>query len=100
MRLPGQGSGRDTPDALRVELLHEMAASLAGASLRVERALAALTAATPVEREARLDAAGEAAWFLVVQREACGLRDGERVLDLLGVPGEVRLRMGVRRRPG
>ena len=41
-----------------------------------------------------MDRAGQALWALVVQREACGLRDVESVLREYGVPREVYLRMG------
>jgi hypothetical protein len=41
-----------------------------------------------------LSAAGEALWYYVIQREVCGLRDSEAVMRQLGVPREVRLRMG------
>jgi hypothetical protein len=95
MRLPG-----DPPDALKIELLQEMAASLGHAGRRVERALEALATSPPDEREERVQQAGELLWYYVVQREACGLRDTEDLLDRLGVPGEVRLRMGHRMRAG
>jgi hypothetical protein len=35
----------------------------------------------------------------VIQREVCGLRDSEAVMRHLGVPREVRLRMGYAPRP-
>jgi hypothetical protein len=44
--------------------------------------------------------AGEALWYFVVQREACGLRDADSVVRQMGVPREVRLRMGPARPPG
>jgi hypothetical protein len=47
-----------------------------------------------LERKRLVAAAGEALWYYVVQREACGLRDTERVLRKYRVPREVRLRMG------
>ena len=59
-----------------------------------------LGAAEPgaAEREDALAAAGEALWYYVVQREACGLRDVGTVLREFGVPREVYLRMGMRRK--
>ena len=77
---------------------------------RLSRALDALLefdAARPAElhtadrdqRETLVAAAGEALWYYVVQREVCGLRDAEAVMRDLRVPREVRLRMGVIRRP-
>jgi len=92
-------------DAVDAEIAQEMASSLQRASGRLDAALSALAAcgapATPAaaaERDALVAAAGEAVWYYVVQREACGMRDSEAVLRELGVPREVQLRMGVRRR--
>ena len=44
-----------------------------------------------------IDAVGKALWYLVVQREACGLRNTEAMLTEYRVPPAVRLRMGVAR---
>ena len=38
--------------------------------------------------------AGQALWMLVVQREACGLRDSRTVMRDYNVPGEVQQCMG------
>jgi hypothetical protein len=55
--------------------------------------------APPALRRERRDAlvaeAGHVLWCFIVQREACGLRDSARVMRDYGVPGEVRLRMGI-----
>jgi hypothetical protein len=90
MRLPG-----NPPDPLRYELMQEMAASLGRAGRRLERALAALAAGC--EGDDRLAEAAEALWYLVVQREACGMRNTEELMRELSVPVEVQLRMGPRR---
>lgn len=91
------------------EVAQEKAAALSRMGRRLDDALQALrafdaahgsegaTGGAP-ERAERVAEAGEALWYYVVQREACGLRDGERVMDELGVPREVRVRMGLRRR--
>jgi hypothetical protein len=97
-------------DAVDAEVAQEKAASLRRAYDRLERALAQLhrhddrsraapSSSPPAKSRAELVAdAAEALWYYVVQREACGLRDSEAVLRELDVPGEVRLRMGVRGR--
>ncbi|MCW5697579.1 MAG: hypothetical protein KIS96_12710 [Bauldia sp.] len=77
--------------ALEAEILAERAASLARAGERLERAVAALGAAAgdAPERAALRDAAREALWALIVQREACGFRDSDGVIAAYGVPAEV-----------
>jgi hypothetical protein len=86
------------------ELAQEKAASLGRAGQRLERALAALqefdagSGPGDFQRAARVEEAGEALFFYIVQREACGLRDSAEVLHEFRVPREVQLRMGVRRR--
>ncbi len=90
-------------DATVTEIAEEKAASLGRAGRRLEAALAALRDLDPREdsierREELLDEAGEALFFYLVQREACGLRDSAEVLEALNVPRAVQLRMGVRGR--
>jgi vacuolar-type H+-ATPase subunit D/Vma8 len=88
-------------EALNHELLQESAETLGRLGRRMERALEALAAfdaaggTDAAERDALVAAAGEAVWYYVVQREVMGLRDPEMLLRELGVPREVRLRMGV-----
>lgn len=91
-------------EALNYELLQESAETLARVYRGLERALEALAAhdagaRDPAERDALVAAAGEALWYYVVQREVMGLLGTEQVLRDLGVPREVRLRMGLARRP-
>lgn len=113
MRLPGGRPARPgvgDVDGVQREILQEMAANLGRLSSRLSgalRALEAFDAAPPpgaeaaARREALVAAAGEALWFLVVQREVCGLRDAEQVVREFRVPREVWLRMGpARPRPG
>jgi uncharacterized protein DUF6665 len=97
-------------DVLEYELFQEKAANIARLGRRLEQALEALRAfddaaahapagsaeEDAARREALVAAAGEALWYYVVQREVCGLHDGDAVIRHLGVPREVRLRMGVR----
>lgn len=88
------------------EIAAEKAASLGRAGRRLERALRALaehdsgSPAEPSGREELVEEAGEALFFYLVQREACGLRDSASVLAELAVPAEVQWRMGLRKRRG
>jgi hypothetical protein len=93
------------PDAalsgLEYELMAEAAQSLGIAGRRMEDALAALAAcpatARVSARQALVDAAADAAFGYVVQRESMGFRDTDAALDLYAVPHEVRARLGARR---
>ena len=94
----------DNPNAaLEYEIAREKAVSLGRLGRRLEAALAALQAFDAshgrarwsAEREALLAEAGTLLWHFIVQREACGLRDGARVMQDYGVPNDVRARMGV-----
>jgi hypothetical protein len=96
-------------DLLQYEIVWEKAAALSRIGKRLEAALGALAAFDAARGDAedtdegRRDelaaAAGEALWYYVIQREVCGLRDSEAVMRHLGVPREVRLRMGYTPRP-
>ncbi|MGI9182303.1 MAG: DUF6665 family protein [Longimicrobiaceae bacterium] len=100
-------SGTGNLDAIEYEILQEKAAALSRFGNRLQQALDALrafdarqsggTAAGAEdlrERQSLVNAAGEALWYFVVQREVCGLRDNEAVLREHGVSREVWLRMG------
>jgi hypothetical protein len=88
--------------AVEAEIAKEKASSLGRAADGLVAALARLAdhdASVSVggdagERRSLIDRAGQALWALVVQREACGLRDVDPVLREYGVPREVYLRMG------
>ena len=87
------------------EILQEKAAALQRITVNFQDAMEALRAfdRSPDrdDREAReglVRAAGEALWYFVVQREVCGLRDTEQLMQELAIPREVQLRMGVRPR--
>lgn len=90
-------------EALNYELLQESAGTLGRLGRGLERALEALSAYDAShdagggdgDRDALVAAAGESLWYYVVQREVMGLRETETVLRHLGVPREVRLRMGM-----
>ena len=93
---------------MEAEILHEKASTLRRIGAGFEEALEALRAFDRSAerddgeaREALVDAAAQALWYFVVQREVCGLGGTEQLLRQLGVPREVQLRMGVRKRaPG
>ena len=100
-----EGLGRRSEHAYQVtlkEIAEEKAASLGRAGRRLEDALAALDALdNPGGDDGRTDLveeAGEALYFYIVQREACGLFDSAEILRELKVPEEVRRRMGLRKR--
>lgn len=105
-------------NAIEADVVAEQAASLGRAARRLERALAmlgAFDAGSPLPppemgrprlttRQEMLAEAREALWFLIVQREACGLRNSEDVLAAYRIPAEISLgmieqRMMWRRRP-
>lgn len=89
------------------ELLQEKATALGRFGRGLEAALHALAAfdaahpqfssASGEERRARAVLVAEAArilWYLVVQREACGMRDSRAVMKDYKVPAEVQNAMG------
>jgi hypothetical protein len=89
-------------DLVQAEIAQEKAAALGRIYARLRQALDRLQAFDAAQepgdetsRDELLAAAGEALWFYVVQREACGLRDTDRVLHELRIPREVQLRMGL-----
>lgn len=90
-------------DALAAELAGESAHALGRAGARLQAALDALAAHDAAGRDAArrpelVDDAAELAWGFIVLRNALGWHDEQAALDAYGVPGEVRARMGVRRR--
>ena len=97
---------RTPVDVLDYEIVQEQAAALWRIGRALEAALARLRefdaahprAGAPASaQEARrtlVMEAGYALWTLVVQREACGLRDSRTVMHGYNVPGEVHQRMG------
>ena len=101
LRLPqhliSHGSGEASDAAFRHEVAEEQAASLGRAGRRLEEALAALHANAETDaRPALLKSAADAAWSLMVQREAIGLRDRARFAADYAIPREVMVRLGAR----
>ena len=106
---PAAGLWQKSPAAaLDYEIAQETASALGRQGRALEAALRALAefdaGGATADRTRRADfvaAAARALWEFVVQREACGLRDGGTVVRMYRVPAEVRDRMGVfpRREP-
>lgn len=105
MRVPNRALSRISErnvDSVQAEIAQEKAAALGRVATRLEEALARLrefdaapdAAGDAAQRGRLVAAAGEALWYCVVQREACGLRDVEATLREYRVPREVYLRMG------
>lgn len=95
--------------ALDYEIAREQAAALGRLGRALETALDAITEfdrshgehadrsspSPPAQTRIRLvQAASQALWYFVIQREACGLRDPRPVLRAYRVPAEVVNRMG------
>jgi uncharacterized protein DUF6665 len=97
---------RTPADALDYEIVQEQASALGRMGRALEAALARLRefdaahpregapASAQQERRSLVTEAAHALWMLVVQREACGLRDGRGVMRDYDVPPEVQRRMG------
>ena len=85
--------------ALEHEFRSEAAATHGRLLEKLNRTLAALAEADPEDdaaTDARVRAAGEALWHLVVQRDVMGFRNTNALLKELDVPPRVILAMGVR----
>jgi hypothetical protein len=106
LRPPGTSSSdlwRKSPaGVLDYEIAQETASTLGRQGRALEaalRALAEFDAADrpqpPAGRPALVASAAQALWQFIVQREACGLRDGGMVVRMYRVPAEVQDRMGV-----
>jgi hypothetical protein len=91
--------------ALDYEIAQEQAAALGRAGRTLETALAHLfehdrTAQADAQaRAALVQAAADALWRFIIQRECCGLRDSRSVMRDYRVPKEVQNRMGAVVRP-
>lgn len=86
--------------AIDAEILAEQASALGRAGRRLEAALAELSAfdagtlprrrrGPQPDRPSLLAEARQALWYLVVQREACGVRNYSELLSVYAVPAEV-----------
>lgn len=72
----------------------EGAAVLGRLGRAVEASLARLRAASDGERETLEYACAETVWRYFVQREACGLRGHDRVIEEYGIPPRVLAKVG------
>ena len=106
LRPPGTSSSdlwRKSPaGVLDYEIAQETASALGRQGRALETALKALAEfdaadrpQPPADRAALVASAAQALWQFIVQREACGLRDGGMVVRMYRVPAEVQDRMGV-----
>ena len=97
---------RTPVDVLSYEIVQEQASALGRMGRALEQALARLRefdadlpsdppASAQQARRTLVAEAGHALWMLMVQREACGLRDSRTVMRDYNVPGEVQRRMGL-----
>ncbi|HTV38527.1 MAG TPA: DUF6665 family protein [Xanthobacteraceae bacterium] len=98
---PPRGNSRTTQIvALDYEIVQEQAHALGRLGRALEAALAALAdydsahAEYDAARAQLVQAASQALWCFIVQREACGLRDPRPVIREYRVPAEVHARMG------
>ncbi|QPF84856.1 hypothetical protein IC762_00505 [Bradyrhizobium genosp. L] len=92
-------------DVLAYELAEEKASALGRMGRALEQALAKLREFDSAQsdsdasvsrkqvRRTLVREAGHALWMLVVQREACGMRDTRTVMRTYNVPGEVQMCM-------
>jgi uncharacterized protein DUF6665 len=97
---------RTPADILDYEILQEQAAALGRMGRALEAAIETLRefdaahpragapASAQQARRTLVIEASHALWMLVVQREACGLRDSRTLMRDYDVPGEVQKRMG------
>jgi uncharacterized protein DUF6665 len=93
---------------LESEVAQERAATLGRLGRRLEKALADLRAYDEAQQEAETPPrnsnarrelvleAGEALWYLVIQRELTGFRENRNLMRDYGVPREVQACMGLR----
>lgn len=102
---PGSPLHRTPVDVLDYEIVQEQAAALGRMGRALEAAVAKLQefdaahprtgnpASAQQARRILVAETGHALWMLVVQREACGLRDSRAVIHDYNVPREVQRRM-------
>jgi hypothetical protein len=100
MTLPPGRADTSRVVVLDYEIAQEQASALGRAGRALEAALAALSdyEATPVAGRTRtelIQAASDALWRFLVQRECCGLRDARQVIRDYRVPADVQNRVGV-----
>ena len=101
MTLRSASTNSSRTAALDYEVVQEQASALGRAGRALEAALKALSdydrtvTENRVGRAELVQAASDALWCFIVQRECCGLRDPRPVIRAYRVPAEVQNRMGV-----
>ena len=89
----------EAKSSLEGEVAAEKAAALGRAGRGLEQALAALSKPDPgTDRETLLLIAAERTQAYFMQRELNGLRDQAEIIREYGIPREVLVRIGVRRK--
>jgi hypothetical protein len=83
---------------LETEILEEAVTALGHYGRAAEAALAKLDKAEAAEREKSLQAAAEAVWVYLIQREQCGLTDHRYIIREMSIPKPVLNRMGAMKR--
>jgi len=83
---------------LETEILEEAVTALGHYGRAAEAALEKLDAAKAAKRETALQAATEAVWAYLIQRELCGLSDHRYIIREMNIPKPVLNRMGAMKR--
>jgi hypothetical protein len=99
LRLPQSFTRPLNGESADAALRHEMVEEQVGAGLmgrKAEAALAALRAHVGYGRVKMRKAATDAVWWLLVQREAPGLRDRAAIVAQYDIPREVLVRLVAR----
>lgn len=89
---------------LEYELMAEQASALGHSGRAAEVALAKLAESevhgTETEIERLVDNAARCVWSLFIQREVCGMSNGQDVIEQYGIPGRVLAHLGASPRHG
>lgn len=93
-RTSGAGGANDPLGLLDHEIAAEKASSLGRSGEKVEKALARLRQAGPLERPQALKAASAAVYAYFIQRELCGLKRHHDAIRDYAIPAEVLARLG------
>jgi len=90
--------GQSGVATLEYELMAEQASALGHSGRTAEAALAELALregdASEIEIERLVDAAAQGVWSFFVQREICGMSNGNDVIERYGIPQKVLARLG------
>jgi hypothetical protein len=84
-------------NALQYEIVEEKARSLGLAAKQIVAALEALKNCAELSgdtRRALIAEAAERVYYFKIQRELCGMRDWDEVVEFYAIPGEVLTQVG------